>query len=165
MPAFTTNQWAIIGLVLVLGWLLGLLSRSGGKWKRKWQEERDRRVALEEANSTHDARIKAANERIAELERHAPAIGMGTAGAIGAAARGGRDDLSLIRGIGRSGETRLNDLGIHRYRDITALSADDEAALEGRLGAEPGMIARERWREQADLLARGKVEDHARTYV
>ena len=45
MPAFTTNQWAILFLVLVLGWLLGLISRSGGaKWRRAYEAERDARV-------------------------------------------------------------------------------------------------------------------------
>ena len=45
MPEFTTNQWAILFLVLVLGWLLGLISRSGGKkWKRAYEAERDARI-------------------------------------------------------------------------------------------------------------------------
>lgn len=159
MLGFTPNQWVILFLVLVLGWLLGLLSRSGGgDWRRQYERERDARVAEE-------SRIRAANERIAELERHAPPVGASTASGIGAAASGRRDDLSLIRGVGRSGETRLNEFGIMRYRDIAALSPADEAALEGRLGAEPGIIAREQWREQAELLAHGNVDEHRRRFA
>lgn len=156
--AFTTNQWAILFLVLVLGWLLGLASRSGGgKWRRRYEEERAEHAALREGQ---DARVAAANARIAELERHAPAIGAGTAGGIAAAASGRRDDLSLIRGLGRDGETRLNDAGYHSYRDVARLNGSDEAALEGRLGLEPGTIACEDWRGQADLLARGGHDEH-----
>ena len=163
MPPFTTEQWAILALVLVLGWLLGLLSRqSGSRWRRAYEAERDAHARLRE---THESRHVAANARIAELEAQAPpTIGSGVGAGIGAAASGRRDDLSLIRGIDRTGENRLNDAGIHSFRDITRMSHSDEAALEGRLGAEPGLIARERWREQAELLAAGKTEDHHRQF-
>jgi predicted flap endonuclease-1-like 5' DNA nuclease len=158
MVEFTTNQWIIIGLVLVLGWLLGLASRSGGsKWKRAYQQERDDYVAYRAEN---EARIKASNERIAELDHHAPAFGAGTASAIGAAARGQRDDLSQIRGVGHDLEIRLNECGIHSFRDVAKLSRADQATLEGRLGLEPGQIDREAWRDQAALLARGRVDEH-----
>jgi predicted flap endonuclease-1-like 5' DNA nuclease len=159
MMAFSTAQWVVLGLVLVLGWLLGLLSRHGaGRYRRELAVEREKRIAAEK---DRDARVAAANSRIAELERHAPPVtAAGTGGAIAAAARGGRDDLSLIRGIGRTGETKLNDLGIHRFRDISALSPSEEAGLESRLALDPGTIARERWREQADLLAANRLDEH-----
>lgn len=160
MMGFTTNQSAVIGLVLVLGWLLGLLSRSGGgKWRAEAIEERRRREAAE-------ARIAGANARIAELERHTAghAVVPGTAGSIGAAAAGARDDLSLIRGIGRSGETRLNELGYFRYRDIAELSDSEAAEIEGKLGADAGSVSRDEWREQAELLDSGKVADHTRRW-
>lgn len=156
--AVPINQLAIYALLLILGWLLGLLSRSGGgSWRRKYETERTARLALEKAHSDRDA---AARARIAELERHAPAVGATTAGSIAAAASGKRDDLAVIRGVGRSGETRLNEAGIHRYVDLSRLSDADAAALEGRLGAEPGTIAREEWREQAAMLAGGRTDEH-----
>ena len=63
---FTTNQWAIVALVLLLGWLLGLASRNGGRrWKLEAADERARRRTVEE-------RLDVAQARIAELERHAP---------------------------------------------------------------------------------------------
>ena len=154
---FSTEQWAVLLLVLILGWLLGLMSRSGGgRYRRELDEERR---ANEAYRREHEARIAAANSRIAELERERPA-GIATGGAIGAAASGRRDDLSLIHGVGRSGETRLNEFGIHSYRDIEKMSRDDEAALEGRMGAEPGLIEREGWREQAEMLRTGKTDAH-----
>lgn len=154
---FTTNQWAILALVLVLGWILGLLSRGGGgKWRRAYEDERDRHAAL---RKEHDARVAAANARIADLERHEPAVGSGTATAVASAASGDRDDLSLIRGIDAAEETRLNDAGVHRYREITRLTVVDEAALEARLGYGNGRIANQQWREQAELLANGRLDE------
>lgn len=153
---FTPNQWAILALVLVLGWLIGLLSRSGGaKWRRAYDDE----VAV---RKNAEAQLAAARERIAELERQAAGhpVGPGTAGAIGAAAAGNRDDLALIRGVGRDREISLNDAGIYRYRQIESLSDGDAATLESRLGLKSGTIAYEEWREQAALLREKGVDAH-----
>lgn len=159
MLTFSTEQWVVLALVLVLGWLLGLLSRTGGaRWRAEAQAERDRRVAAER---DRDARISAANARIAELERHAPPItAAGTGGAIAAAASGRRDDLTRIRGIDHPREVQLNDAGIHAYRDLARLDAAGAAALEGRLALPVGTVEREGWREQADLLMRGRDDEH-----
>jgi len=190
MLDFTVNQLVIMGLVLLLGIVLGLMMRSGSKkWRVAYQKERDWRVAAEGTRDRYDARIKeleaenarlvdiekdrdahvahvrTANSRIAELERDRPFINAGTAGSIAAAASGNRDDLARIFGVGRSGETRLNELGVHSYADILNLSAADEAALEARLGSAPGTIAEERWKEQADLLKRGRYEEHAKLFA
>lgn len=170
MTGFTTNQWAILALVLLLGWLLGLMSRSGGgKWRRSYEAERSDALRT---RAEADARLATANARIAELERSqttapvpvpAPAM-TPTPVTTPVETIGDRDDLARIRGIGQSGATQLNGLGIHRYADITALNAADEAALEGRMGADSGYIARERWREQAELLAAGRADDHRRIF-
>ena len=56
MENFTGNGWVILGLVLVVGWLLGLMSRSGGaKWKAAYQREHDAHVAL---RKDYDAHLK-----------------------------------------------------------------------------------------------------------
>lgn len=159
MPAFTTSQWAILFLVLLLGWLLGLLSRSGGaKWRRAYESERDARIAEQ---SEHEAALTAANERVAALERARPVTSLpATASTLDLT----HDDLARIRGIGASGERRLNAEGIHRYGDITGLSTAEEAALEERMGADPGYIEQEQWREQAALLADGQVDEHRRRF-
>lgn len=157
---FTANQWAIVGLVLVLGWLLGLLSRSGGsRWRRAYEEE----IA---ARRDADAHLSAARERIAELERQIAGhpVGPGTAAAIGAAASGQRDDLALIRGIGRTGETQLNEAGLYRYRQIEDLSTAEEATLETRLGLPSGTIAHDQWREQAAMLRERRTDEHRALY-
>jgi predicted flap endonuclease-1-like 5' DNA nuclease len=158
---FTANQWAIVALVLVLGWLLGLMSRSGGaKWRRAYEEEQAARIAAEK-------REQVARERVAELERQLSGhpVAAGTAASIGAAASGARDDLALIRGIGRSRETTLNEAGIHSYQQVETLSEADAEMLEARMGLSTGTVAREEWREQAAMLRSGKVDAHRTRYA
>jgi hypothetical protein len=56
MENFTGNGWVILGLVLVVGWLLGLMSRSGGgKWKAAYNREREAHQAL---RKDHEALLK-----------------------------------------------------------------------------------------------------------
>jgi len=166
VPEFTTNQWAILFLVLVLGWLLGLASRPGGrKWKRAYQAERD-------ARADEQAELEAARARVAELEaaRSAPAAAVVEPPVAAAPVTTTetldltRDDLSLIRGIGAAGQRRLNEEGIYRYSDITGLTPAEEAELEKRLGADDGYIEQEQWREQAALLESGQIDQHRATF-
>ncbi len=66
MTEFTTNQWAVLFLVLVLGWLLGLMSQSGsGRWRRQYEAERDARLAAER---DHQDRLTAERHRDERLE-------------------------------------------------------------------------------------------------
>ena len=161
MPSFTTNQWAILFLVLLLGWLLGLISRSGGaKWRRAFEAERDARI-------DDQAALETANARIAELEAARPAVV--AAAPVVAQTKVDtldltRDDLARIQGIGAAGETRLNAEGIYRYADIISLSPAEESALEERMGADHGYIEQEHWREQAAMLADGKIDEHRQRF-
>jgi predicted flap endonuclease-1-like 5' DNA nuclease len=169
MPAFAhfgTNEWVILFLVLLLGWLLGLVSRSGGaKWRRAYEAERDARI---EEQRERDAALAVANTRIAELEAARPAkvVAAPVAAPVTTAETLDlrRDDLSIIRGIGKGGERRLNAQGLYRYADIAALTPADEGALEQKLGADPGYIEQERWREQAALLDAGRADEHRATF-
>ena len=71
MASFTPEFWLILGLTLVLGWVLGLMSRSGGgRWKRELRTEREAHAA---ALRERDERLREADARIAELERTRPA--------------------------------------------------------------------------------------------
>ena len=47
MPAFTPDQWLVLGLVLLLGLVIGMMLASGGKWKRRYREEAAQRAELE----------------------------------------------------------------------------------------------------------------------
>ena len=52
MIAFTSDQWAILALVFVLGLLVGafLFSGAGRKWKHRYRAEVDRREQLERSH-------------------------------------------------------------------------------------------------------------------
>jgi len=65
--SFTPEFWLILGLTLVLGWVLGLMSRSGGgRWKRELAAEREAHVATKR---DYDARLAEADKRAAEHDR------------------------------------------------------------------------------------------------
>lgn len=67
MLDFTTNQWAVLFLVLILGWLLGLLSQSdGGRWRRQYESEHEARLAAERDREDRLAAERLREERIRE---------------------------------------------------------------------------------------------------
>lgn len=80
MLEFTTNQWIVLFLVLVLGWLLGLMSSSGGaKWRRQYEAERDARLAVERDRDERlayqrDLDNRAYEERVAIEEGRSPRV-------------------------------------------------------------------------------------------
>ena len=51
MPAFTNEQWIVIGLVFLLGIVVGMILMAGGKWKRRYREENARVRELEAENT------------------------------------------------------------------------------------------------------------------
>ena len=50
MPAFSNDQWVIVGLVFLLGIVIGMILMAGGKWKRRYREENARVRELEAEN-------------------------------------------------------------------------------------------------------------------
>ncbi|MEG3091092.1 hypothetical protein [Sphingomonas sp. PB1R3] len=63
----TTTQFAVLGLVLIAGWLFGLASHPGGrKWRTRYATERDAHAA--QVKDT-EGKLSVAQTRIAELER------------------------------------------------------------------------------------------------
>ena len=47
---FTPSQWLIVALIFFLGLVLGAALMAGGKWKRRYKEERARAAELEAEN-------------------------------------------------------------------------------------------------------------------
>ncbi|WP_332812026.1 hypothetical protein [Sphingomonas sp.] len=68
MTPFTVQQWSIVALVFLLGLVLGMYMLAGGRWKRRYQEEHDRNIALEAEN----ARLRTEAREMESL-RHAAA--------------------------------------------------------------------------------------------
>lgn len=63
--------------------------------------------------------------------------------------------LTQLKGLGPKVAARLAELGITGIGQIAALDDDAADALDARLGAFQGRIARDRWVEQARFLAAG----------
>lgn len=141
--AFTLNEIILLVIALLVGLVLGLMMSGRGKYKRLW---RDEQMAHRQTIKERDARLAAAapGNRDDRMERH---------------------DLTRIRGISAKDAAALHEAGYQRYDQVGAMSDEQQAALEARLGREPGTIAREEWRTQARLLETGKVREHERRYL
>lgn len=74
-----------------------------------------------------------------------------------AAETGDPDTLTQIKGLGPKKAAKLNAIGIIQFAQIAAWSDTDIAALEADLGPIADRIARDRWVEQAGLLAAGDI--------
>jgi len=70
-------------------------------------------------------------------------------------AKGPGDMLTQLKGLGPKAASILNDLGVTRFEQIASWNEADVAAIDARMGAFKGRITRDRWVEQAKLLARG----------
>jgi large subunit ribosomal protein L3 len=72
-----------------------------------------------------------------------------------APAAGFVDAVVLIDGIGPKGEEALAEAGITTLTQIAAMSADDIAAIEEKIG-KPGVVAKQEWVEQANEMINGE---------
>lgn len=70
---------------------------------------------------------------------------------------GEADDLRRIKGLGPKVAAQLGGLGITRFDQLAALDTAGQATLDAQLGPFAGRMARDRWVEQADLLARNDI--------
>lgn len=67
------------------------------------------------------------------------------------------DDLRRIKGLGPKVAAQLGALGITRFDQLATLDTDGQATLDAQLGPFAGRMARDRWVEQAGLLARNDI--------
>lgn len=74
-------------------------------------------------------------------------------GASAVAASG--DTLTRLKGLGPKAASRLAELGVTRFDQIAGWNEADVAAIDGQMGAFKGRITRDRWIDQARLLATG----------
>ncbi|SJM32790.1 NADH dehydrogenase [Mesorhizobium delmotii] len=106
----------------------------------------------------------AASETSATARKAAPAAKKATAGtATAAAAADKTDSLRRLIGIGPVNERKLHGLGVRTYAQIAAWTAADIKRIEDVLQFD-GRIERERWIEQAKLLAAGDEKEFARRF-
>ena len=80
-------------------------------------------------------------------------------GGVASTARGGAGDtLTQIKGLGPKAEAGLKRMGIVRFEQIAGWTEGDIATVGANLGGSFAQrIERDRWVEQAGLLARGET--------
>ena len=61
----------------------------------------------------------------------------------------------MLKGLGPKAAAQLHALGVTSFAQIAAWNAGDVAAIDAQMGAFKGRIVRDRWVEQAQLLAAG----------
>lgn len=103
----------------------------------------------------------------------APAEGLSPTAETGGPAAGGKplfekqegpaDDLKLISGVGPVLEGKLNAIGITKWSQVATMTPDQITALESSLNFK-GRVARDNWLQQADVLARGGVEEYRKVF-
>jgi NADH-quinone oxidoreductase subunit E len=76
---------------------------------------------------------------------------------------GPADDLKLISGVGPVLEGKLNAVGITKWSQVAAMTPEQITALESSLNFK-GRVARDNWLQQADVLARGGVEEYRKVF-
>jgi len=69
--------------------------------------------------------------------------------------KGPGDKLTQLKGLGPKAASILNDLGVTRFEQIASWNEADVAAIDAQMGAFKGRIGRDRWVDQAKLLAKG----------
>lgn len=68
---------------------------------------------------------------------------------------GGAQSVTILKGLGPKIATRLSELGITRLDQLAWLDDAEAEQLDAQLGVFQGRMERDRWREQARLLAQG----------
>ena len=76
------------------------------------------------------------------------------------AREGGKDNLQLIKGVGKVLEGVLNETGIYHFDQIANLTAEEVSWLDNSMSF-PGRIEREEWVSQAKDLAAGVQTEFA----
>jgi predicted flap endonuclease-1-like 5' DNA nuclease len=65
------------------------------------------------------------------------------------------DPLTRLKGLGPKAASRLAEIGVTRFDQIAAWDEADIDAIDAQMGAFKGRIRRDRWVDQARLLAAG----------
>lgn len=128
-------------------------------------------------------RAKAA--QIADADSHAARVAQGTAddaatpvatrdvpdsapatATMGGPSTGATDDppLTVLKGLGPKAAAQLATLGVGSIHQLAALSPAQVAEADAKMGSFAGRIERDRWVEQARLLAAGDVAGFERAF-
>ncbi|MER8724181.1 proton-conducting membrane transporter [Mesorhizobium sp. M1027] len=109
------------------------------------------------------SKASAAPRTAPAASKAAPIAKKAATGKATATAAGKANDLRRLIGIGPTNERLLKGLGVTTYAQIAAWTPDDVKRIEATLNFD-GRIERERWIEQAKLLAAGDEKEFARRF-
>lgn len=126
-----------------------LSERSGTE--RPYLREAPPPTPLPTAHERHDR----VTDEVASAATDVVSQMLGIDGDEAAAAHG--DDLQRLKGVGPKLASRLHELGITRYHQLATMDPAEAAAIDDRLGAFKGRLARDRVIEQARLLDAGDI--------
>ncbi|MDF1866476.1 MAG: helix-hairpin-helix domain-containing protein, partial [Saprospiraceae bacterium] len=111
---------------------------------------------ISEAPSTESE----SEEEIVEVSKDARAVVMDAIGSkISKATADEKDDLTLIKGVGRFIEEKLNGLGIYNYEQISQFDEEMIEKLTMAIEFFPGRIKRDDWVGQASRLMDIKADN------
>jgi predicted flap endonuclease-1-like 5' DNA nuclease len=147
----TTSQTIIYDIILILtiGILIYIIKKSTSKIDNSCQDIPPSDNPLHIDNKNRDTISTSINEDSATK----PML-------LTEPKDGRKDNLQLIKGVGKVLEKVLNDMGVFHFDQI-ANWTEDEIKWVYKSIAFPGRIKRENWVEQAKLLASGKTTEFA----
>lgn len=114
--------------------------------------QRDTRIAALEND------LNACNTKVASLETAAPVVA-DTPLRLDGPRNGVADDLKRIKGIGPQMEGICNSLGFYHFDQIGSWTDADVAWVDKNLKGFQGRVVRDKWVEQARILAGGDETD------
>jgi NADH-quinone oxidoreductase subunit E len=118
-------------------------------------------VTVQEAPATSKGKPKAAEPApAAEAAAEAPAKSKKPR-ALKAPRKGVADDLKEIKGVGPKLEALLHRLGFYHFDQVAGWTAAELAWVDDNLEGFKGRASRERWIEQARILAAGGETEHS----
>lgn len=81
-----------------------------------------------------------------------------------AAPNGEPDNLMLIKGVGPKLSDMLHELGVFHFAQIAAWDVDQVSEVDSQLGNFKGRVSRDRWVDQARMLANRDVAAFEREF-
>lgn len=155
-------------IAIAIGAVLVLAMVAWGTWRRRAKAAAIRRSDEHERIAQHAIAAHAEHQHAPPAEPPAAVAAAPPAPeAMEAAERLSGDatyPLTTLKGLGPRAAAALNECGIASVADIAVLSPADAAAIDAQLGPLAGRLARDRWVEQARLLAAGDIAAFEATF-
>jgi len=164
---FEVASQIIICLILaaLLGWIIGyLMGKATCSKNRDCQETKESSHELHIDNNhgnNHSNSNNYGNNNSEATPLMSETKEVGKQPVLLTAPRNGKkDNLQLIKGVGRVLESLLNEIGIYHFDQIANLTKEEILWLDNSMSF-PGRIEREEWVIQAKKLAAGEITEFA----